>query len=152
MKAREKRRSDVIMADQESAEKRTDRVSTPSGARKPYSAPKLVSYGHVKDVVQGGTGRMNDAPGGASRSCWIAEALYGVDDARTLMLRAFLARVHDERRAGWVFVALYARFGRTIAGMIHQGVLPRQLFLPLFDSLVDRAFADTAHILAAERT
>jgi hypothetical protein len=38
--------------------------SEPTG-RKPYTKPRLISYGHVKDVVQGGGGtKMNDGGGG----------------------------------------------------------------------------------------
>src|SRR5882724_10664942 len=88
--------------------------STPR-TRKPYTPPKMVSYGHVKDIIQGGGGKKSDAtgtpPGGNSKSCWIAEQLYGVDDPRTWLLRAWLARVYDERGRGWQFVALYNQYG-----------------------------------------
>ena len=71
--------------------------SKPSTPRKPYTSPRLMSYGHVKDIIQGGGGKKSDAagtpPGGNSKSCWIAEQLYGVDDPRTWLLRAWLARL-----------------------------------------------------------
>src|SRR5437660_12126597 len=88
---------------------------TPVKPRRPYTPPRLVSYGHVKDVVQGGGGMMGDAtgtpPGGKSKACWVAEALYGADDPRTLLLRAWLGVAYDERRPGWRLIAAYKRFG-----------------------------------------
>jgi len=125
--------------------------STPPPARKPYATPRLVPYGHVKDIVQGTQGPGNDQGGGHSKQCWIAEALYGSDDARTHLLRAWLSVVYDERRAGWECVALYRVFGRTTARLISAGVLPRQLFRPLFDVLVEKAVADAPRAFAAVR-
>jgi len=37
------------------------------GARKPYAKPRLVSYGHVKDIVQGTGGVMGDGATNMSR-------------------------------------------------------------------------------------
>jgi len=122
------------------SQKGSDATGQP--ARKPYSPPRLVAYGHVKDIIQGSTGGGNDGVGGHSKQCWIAEALYGADDARTLLLRARLTVVYDERRFGWRFVVLYRMFGRGMARLISTGVLPAMLFLPLFDTLVEKAMAD----------
>lgn len=126
-----------------------------STQRKPYTPPRLVAYGHVKDIIQGGGGMGNDAsgtpPGGASKACWVAEALYGVDDPRTLLLRAWLSTAYDERRAGWIFIAMYRRFGRGTANLIQRGYLPRQLVQPLFDALVEKALDESAGALAAAR-
>ena len=112
--------------------------------KKPYTPPRVVSYGHVKDVVQGGGGKKNDSagtpPGGNSRTaCWIAEVLYGVDDPRTLILRAWVTRVYDQRAAGWPLVALYRRFGEQAARLIAQGYLPRWMFRVLFDAMLEQA-------------
>lgn len=125
--------------------------SAPSPERKPYATPRLISYGHVKDIVQGANGMMNDASGTRSRSCWIAETLYGVHDPRTLVLRAWLATVLVERRPGWRFVELYGWMGRATAALIRQGVVPRQLFRPLFDRLVEKALVHAAHTLVERR-
>lgn len=132
----------------------------PKGAsrRKPYAPPRLVSYGHVKDIIQGGGGNKALDTGGAKgagnskKACWIAEALYGVDDPRTLLLRAWLAARYDERAAGWPFIALYATFGRQISGLIYRGYLPRGLFRPLFDALVARALDDSAVVVVTARS
>ena len=120
-------------------------------ARKPYSPPHVVSYGHVKDIVQGSTGGGNDGSGTHSKSCWIAEALYGPHDPRTHLLRAWVTVVYDERRPGWMFVGLYRVFGRSAAALITRGILPRVLFQPLFDTLVEKALADSARAFVAAR-
>jgi len=122
-----------------------------SAPRKPYTSPKVVSYGHVKDIIQGGGGKKFDSGGakgaGNSKGCWIAEALYGVHDPRTLLLRAWLGVAYDQRRAGWPLIALYHRFGRATAGLIYRGYLPRGLFRPLFDALVAKALDESAQAL-----
>jgi hypothetical protein len=132
-----------------------DGDAKPSTPRKPYAPPKVVSYGHVKDIIQGGGGMKADAGppvGGNSKSCWIAEALYGVHDPRTLLLRAWLSVAYDERRPGWwLFIALYRRFGRATADLIQRGYLPRQIFQPLFDVLVEKALTESAHAIVAAR-
>jgi hypothetical protein len=128
----------------------------PSRRRKPYTPPRLVSYRHVKDIIQGGGGMSSDAagmpPGGRSKTfCWIAEALYGMEDPRTLLFRGWLLRVYDQRRPGWVFVALYRRFGRAVANPIHQGRLPRRLLRLWFDVLLEKALDDSACAIVAAR-
>jgi hypothetical protein len=124
-------------------------------SRKPYATPQVMLYGHVKDIIQGGGGKKSDAagtpPGGNSKaSCWIAEQLYGVDDSRTWLLRAWLGHVYDDRGRGWQFVALYQRFGRATARLIARGYLPRAPFYAVFDALLESAF-DASAIAAARR-
>lgn len=120
--------------------------------RKPYTRPHLVYYGHVNDIVQGNGGRRRDIIGRNSKvTCWIAEALYGVDDARTLLLRAWLSSVYESRRRGWMLVWAYRRFGQKTAMLISRGLLPRAPFQWLFDGLVGKALAETAHVFAAAR-
>jgi hypothetical protein len=125
--------------------------SNPPIRRKPYTPPKLVSYGHVKDIVQTGGGGMGDGTGTSKTVCWVAEALYGIDDARTLVLRVWLTHIHADRRPGWVFVELYRRFGQKIAWLIRAGLLPRSMLLPLFDVLAERAFDESARTIINER-
>jgi hypothetical protein len=111
----------------------------PDPAKKPYTPPRLVRYGHVTDIVGGSMGRMSDGMPGDTKGCWIAEALYGVDDPRTILLRAWVTEVHEQRRRGWWLAALYIRFGRTAANLIRRSRLLRRLFLPVFDGLLARA-------------
>lgn len=115
-----------------------------SDRKKPYSVPKLICYGHVKEIVQTGGGGKSDAVNKCRNSCWIAEVLYGVEHPRTLLLRARLRIVLLRKERGWRFAALYVRFGRQTAALIARGVLPRRLFLPLFDRLTDWALDEWA--------
>lgn len=134
-----------------------DHMNHPAQAsKKPYATPQVVSYGHVKDIIQGGGGMMSDAagtpPGGNSKAnCWIAEQLYGVDDPRTWLLRAWLGHVYDDRGRGWQFVALYQKFGRATARLIARGYLPRAPFYAVFDALLESAFDASAFAAAARR-
>jgi hypothetical protein len=123
--------------------------SEPAVRRKPYVSPRLVSYGHVKDIVQGFTGSMNDS--GTTRNCWIAEALYGVEDPRTLLVRSWLTSIYDARRSGWMFVELYRRCGPRVASLIRAGRLPQRAFLPLFDRLAIKAFDVSARTIINAR-
>jgi hypothetical protein len=114
--------------------------------RKPYAKPILTCYGHVKDIVKGTAGPKSDSAS-ASKACWIAEALYGVDAPRTLLVRGWLSEAYD-RRCRWRFlISLYRTFGRRVAGLIQSGRLPARLFAPLFDALVVKANDDTARSL-----
>jgi hypothetical protein len=92
----------------------------------------------------------SDAPQ-HSKVCWIAEVLYGAADPRTQLLRAWLTVVYDERRRGWMFVALYRRFGRGTAALIARGLLPRQVFEAVFDRLLEKALADSVVAFVAAR-
>ena len=117
---------------------------------KPYAPPRLVCYGSVKDIVQGGGGAGLDAAGGAhTKVCWVAEALYGVYDPRTTLLRAWVTRQHVEKGRWRLFAALYSRYGRAAADLIYRGRLPQQWVRPFFDVLLDKAFDETARTIKA---
>lgn len=121
-----------------------------TGQRQPYAPPRVICYGSVKDIVQGGGGGGLDVANGQhTKSCWVAEALYGVYDPRTTLLRAWVTRQHVEKGRWWLFAALYARYGRAAADLIYRNRLPRQWVRPLFDVLLDRAFDETARAIKA---
>lgn len=120
--------------------------------RKPYAAPRLISYGHVKDIVQGGGTKANDpGTGRATKPCWIAQALYGAESPRTMLVRSWLTDVYLEKRRGWRLVALYVAWGPTAADMIRRRRLPRRPFLRVFDALTRRAFDQSALAAKARR-
>jgi hypothetical protein len=124
----------------------TDKSVRPS-PRKPYARPLLICYGHVKDIVQGGGGKNKDLDNKNTKSCWIAEALYGVHDPRTTLIRAWLAQAAVQRRRWWLFAALYKACGRTLAGLLYRGQLPRRWLRPLFDSLLMRALDESGRAM-----
>ena len=129
-----------------------DAGAAPRSARKPYSAPRLISYGHVKDIVQGGGTKASDpGTGRATKPCWVAEALFGVDAARTMLLRSWLTGIYVERRRGRHLVAVYARYGSAVARLLRRGWLPRRPFVRLFDALTRRAFDESVAAARARR-
>ena len=123
--------------------------SSLAAQRKPYAPPRLVCYGSVKELIQGGGGGGGDATAHTKVQCWIAEALYGIDEPRTTLLRAWLSDEYVQRRRWWLFVALYRSCGRSVAELIHRGHLPQRWVRPFFDFLVDRAFDESARAIRA---
>jgi len=121
--------------------KRKERVisSGPRDRKKPYKSPRVITYGHVKDIVKGVLQVGNDGGVGHSKNCWIAESLYGVDSPRTLLVRGWLAEMAAATRRWQIFSATYTVIGRRVAGLIGRGWLPRTPFRRLFDALVARA-------------
>jgi hypothetical protein len=72
-------------------------------------------------------------------ACWIAEVLYGVDDNRTHLLRAWLTRVYARTTVGSAIVALYRAFGKRVARWARRSALLRRVLTPLFDAGVAAA-------------
>jgi hypothetical protein len=123
--------------------------------KKPYTPPRLIAYGHVKDIVQGAAGSKSDGGAGLTKQmgppCRVAEALYGVNDPRTLVLRAWLREVNTRRDRGWWLVEVYRIVGPMVASLIRRGSLPRRTLLPLFDALAGKAFDNQARRILDER-
>ena len=106
--------------------------------KKPYSAPRLVKYGDLRQLTRGGTGRRRDGTG-RTRICWIAEVLYGADDPRTHLLRMWLVDVYSKTAIGSIVVALYKLFGRELSALVRRSSLLRQMLRPVFDAGLVRA-------------
>ncbi len=126
-------------------------AATPT--RKAYRRPALTSYGSLAQVVRGDASTHNgDFNGGATKMCWIAEALYGVDAPRTVLVRAWLT-AHHERGSGWarVVVPLYQRCGRSIARAVRSHAAIRRACEPLFDAAVRRAHREFAAYASESR-
>jgi hypothetical protein len=111
--------------------------------KKKYSAPHLACYGDVTQLTRGVGGHGTDGgKAGQSRvlMCWIAEALYGIDDPRTRLVRAWLTASYERRDPlARVVVPLYSRFGVAVGGMMSRYPALQTLFRPLFDWAVKRA-------------
>ena len=122
-----------------------------SDRRQPYAAPRLICYGSVKDIIQGGGGTKGDGGGKTTKACWIAEALYGVSDPRTMLLRSWTIREYERKGPWWLFVSAYRQWGRAVAKSIEDGHLPRRWVRPLFDFLLGKALDETARAIRAGR-
>jgi hypothetical protein len=108
-------------------------------ARKVYRSPVLEQYGDLGALTRGGGGHGNDAPGGFTKVCWIAEVLYGPDDHRTLVLRKWLTSVYSRTTIGSAVVALYRASGERVARWARRSALLRRMLTPLFDAGVTAA-------------
>ncbi len=87
----------------------------------------------------------NDAGGGATKKCWIAEELYGVGSPRTVLVRAWLNGAYDRRRC-WALIAvpLYRRVGVRVACRLRSCTLLEKVLRPLFDYAVRCAHREYA--------
>jgi hypothetical protein len=82
--------------------------------------------------------------GGASKAlglggCWIAEAIYGADDRRTHVVRAYLNGPFRNGRIGDFIMRLYLRFGERIARVVKRSKLLKAMFRPFFDAALSSA-------------
>jgi hypothetical protein len=108
--------------------------------KKPYSAPRLVKYGDLRQLTRGGRGRRLDATGSRTRICWIAEVLYGAADPRTHLLRMWLVDVYSKTATGSIVVALYKLLGRQLSTLARRSSLLRGILRPLFEAGLVRAY------------
>ncbi|HEY6250808.1 MAG TPA: hypothetical protein VI685_12680 [Candidatus Angelobacter sp.] len=76
---------------------------------------------------------------GFAKSCWIAEAIYGVGDARTHLVRAWLNTEFKKSLLGRLVMALYFRFGRSAAALVQKHEWLKAAFKPLFDKALQMA-------------
>ena len=72
--------------------------------------------------------------GGLSSSCWVARAVYGIDDPKWLFARYYVLHIGP----GW-FRRLYLRYGERIARRVKRSPFLRRKLRPLFDRFVARA-------------
>ena len=116
-----------------------------SSAKRPYESPKLLAYGDLKELTRGNTGPGNDGNGSGlgtkqpSQPCWIAEVLYGVDDPRTHLLRAWLTTMYAHTTVGAAVTGLYGKLGRQVAALAKDKASLRFVLRPLFDAGLRRA-------------
>lgn len=68
--------------------------------------------------------------------CWIARAVYGQNDWRVLLVRAFLVRKAAESRSWAILWALYLAFGKAIAPVVQKSKFLKLGFRSLFDRIV----------------
>jgi len=70
---------------------------------------------------------------------WIAEAIYGVDDARTHLVRGWLNTEFKKSLLGRLVMALYLRVGRFVAALVKQHPFLKSALKPLFDKALEKA-------------
>lgn len=75
----------------------------------------------------------------AKSGCWIAEAIYGTEDWRTWMLRAYLNGPFRSSLTGDLTMRLYLAIGQPVAWLARRSRLLRGLLRPLFDKALARA-------------
>jgi hypothetical protein len=76
---------------------------------------------------------------GLAMGCWIAEAIYGVNDPRTHTVRAWLNGPFRETTFGNAVMALYLAIGKQVAWVARRSFTLRLLLRPLFDRALARA-------------
>lgn len=74
--------------------------------------------------------------------CWIAEALYGIDDPRTHLLRSWLNLEFKQRAFGRIVMAVYLRYGQRIAAIAKKSIVLRIILRPLFELALSSAIAE----------
>lgn len=77
--------------------------------------------------------------GGTSTGCWIAEAIYGVDDPRTHLVRAWLNTEFIKTSIGRAVMAAYLKSGQGIAKMVRKSRFLKMALKPLFDRALQEA-------------
>lgn len=78
-------------------------------------------------------------PPSSGGGCWIAEAIYGVDDRRTHLVRAYLNGPFRQTASGRLVMSLYVRFGRAVARQVQKHSWLKGAFRPLFDRALGSA-------------
>lgn len=87
-------------------------------------------------------GQLAGAAGGLVapiKLCWVAEAVYGIDDRRTHLVRAYLNGPFRKTILGSLVVELYISIGRQVAWVARRSALTRRMLKPLFDRAVAAA-------------
>jgi hypothetical protein len=82
------------------------------------------------------------AAGGFAAGCWVAEAIYGIDDPRTHLVRFWLNTEFKKQHIGRIVMALYLRFGQRIAKIVRASNTLKNLLKPLFDIALHKAMGE----------
>lgn len=77
--------------------------------------------------------------GARAGGCWISEAIFGVDDVRTHLLRFWINFVWAQRLAGSVFRFVYIATGKRVAKAVLSSRVVRCLMTALFGKLLECA-------------
>jgi hypothetical protein len=75
--------------------------------------------------------------------CWIAEAVYGIDDPRTNFVRSYLYGSFKDTILGKLIVAMYNRFGPWLGVQVSRHNWLRGMFKPALDVALRKTWAVT---------
>jgi hypothetical protein len=76
---------------------------------------------------------------GGGGGCWIAEAIYGINDWRTHLVRAWLNGPFMDSAIGRIIMNLYFRFGQRIAAFVRKYKPVKLIFKPIFNIALQKA-------------
>lgn len=99
------------------------------------------SWDWAKYILDPALQAAGQGAGAAAGGCWIAEAIYGVTDPRTLAARAWLNGEFRQTRIGRIVMAFYLRFGQRIARYVENSKLLRFALKPIFDIAAEKGGA-----------
>lgn len=94
------------------------------------------------DAFNNITGAISNAASAASgfkKPCWVAEAIYGIDDPRTHLVRAWINGPFRETAVGNAVRGLYLAIGQQVAWAARRSSLLRAALKPLFDAALRKA-------------
>ncbi len=97
------------------------------------------SWDWSKDLLAPILEASSKAGAAALGGCWIAEAIYGIEDPRTALSRAWLNGPFLQTSIGPAVMWLYLRIGRAVASVVRKSGILRSILKPLFDVAVRRA-------------
>lgn len=95
------------------------------------------------DAFNNITGAITDAATAASgfgkKGCWIAEAIYGIEDPRTHIVRAWLNGPFRATFIGNAVMNVYLAVGQQVAWAARRSSWIRAVFKPMFDVALRKA-------------
>lgn len=86
--------------------------------------------------LMGGIGAMGS---GGIFGCWIAEAIYGVDDIRTHLVRSWLNGAFKRSLMGVLIMKVYLLLGRRVASLVKKHALLKRALRPVFNLALRKA-------------
>ena len=98
-------------------------------------AGKASTMDFLSSIISGGS----SMAAAGIKGCWIAEAVYGVDDYRTHTVRAWLNGPFREGVIGNIVMTVYIAIGRQVAWCVRRSAMLRAMFKPLFDKALAQA-------------
>lgn len=96
----------------------------------------------IQAAGQAASAGLSGGAGGGKGGCWIAEAIYGENDARTHLLRSWLNTEFTEHWYGRAVMRVYLKFGERVAAKVRQWPLLKAALKPLFELALASAVRD----------